>query len=241
MLNYWKTLSKDASTKQQTERWEKLFQNKETRYGYVDGFLDSFLGMQIRVLREQKGWNQTELAERTGMKQPRIHLLESMNYSAWSVNVLRRLAKAFDLRLVVKFEDFGSFVPEYFDDFDRENLKRRSFDKDVIFNSEERNKAETSLAFYDNVSKEHSNGTKAQNTKKIRSKSNSTQQLDLPFDTSNEKYRESANFSFAIEEKSIKPRLNPPRKLNRLGAVKKEEARLYIPTDHDYTNTTLQF
>lgn len=133
LLSYWKTLVKDANTKRQTERWLKLFRDKETRYGYIDSFLDSYLGMQIRVLREQRGWNQTELGEKCDMQQTRISLLESMNYSAWSVDVLRRLAKAFNLRLVVKFEDFGSFTREYFEDFDRENLKRNSFEDDVIF------------------------------------------------------------------------------------------------------------
>ena len=103
LLNYWKTLVKDANTKRQTDRWDKLFKEEETRYGYINGFLDSFLGMQIRVLREQRGWNQTELGDKCDMHQTRISLLESMNYSAWSVEVLRRLARAFGLRLVVKF------------------------------------------------------------------------------------------------------------------------------------------
>jgi transcriptional regulator with XRE-family HTH domain len=128
-----KTQTKDANTKRQIERWQKLFKDKETRYGYIDGFLDSFLSMQIKVLREQRGWTQTELGDKTDMKQTRISLLESMNYSSWSLDVLRRFAKAFDLRLVVKFEDFGSYVREYFEDFDTENLKRRPFDEDVIF------------------------------------------------------------------------------------------------------------
>lgn len=117
----------------------RLFHDKETRYGYVDDFLDSFLSMQIRVLRESRNWTQTQLGEKAVMKQTRISLLESMNYSDWSLDVLRRLAKAFDLRLVVKFEDFGSFIQEYFDDFDRESLKRRSFDEDAVFSKKIRN------------------------------------------------------------------------------------------------------
>lgn len=145
-VNYWRTQTSDANIKKQIDRWMKLFHDKETRYGYVDGFLDSFLSMQIRVLRENRNLTQTQLGEKADMKQARISLLESMNYSDWSLDVLRRLAKAFDLRLVVKFEDFGSFIQEYFEDFDREHLTRRSFDSDVVFSKKQRNNALTSLA-----------------------------------------------------------------------------------------------
>lgn len=163
-----------------------MFQDKETRYGYIDSFLDSFLGMQIRVLREQRGWTQTELAERADMKQTRISLLESMNYSGWSVDVLRRLSKAFNLRLIVKFEDFGSFTKQYLEDYDRENLERRSFDDDIIFNSEKRNDAVNSLSSHEILQPYQSNNVFAAKTtnKKARTpRNNSTGQSHLPFET----------------------------------------------------------
>lgn len=78
------------------------------------------------------------------MHQVRVSLLESMDYSQWSLDVLRRLAKAFDLRLVVKFEDFGSYLQDYFE-FDREHLQRRPFGKDLIFSHHERKQAVTEL------------------------------------------------------------------------------------------------
>jgi transcriptional regulator with XRE-family HTH domain len=143
MVNYWKTQTSDPNIKKQIDRWMKLFADKETRHGYVDGFLDSFLGMQIRVLRESRKLTQTELGEAADMHQARISLLESMNYSDWSLDVLRRLAKAFDLRLVVRFEDFGSFIREYFEDFDREHLQRRSFDADPVFSKKVRSKVQS--------------------------------------------------------------------------------------------------
>lgn len=126
---------KDADIKTSLETWKELFQDKESRYAYMDDFLDSYLGMQIRVLREQREWNQTALGAKASMAQGRISLLESMEYSGWSLDVLRRLAKAFDLRLVVKFEDFGSYVKDYIE-FDRAHLERKSFEKDVIFSTD---------------------------------------------------------------------------------------------------------
>lgn len=115
-----------------TSSYLEEFQDKETRHIYVDEFLNAKIATQIKVLREQQGWTQAELAERTGMKQTRISLLEDVNYTAWTLQTLRKLAEAFDLRINVSFEDFGSFLKE-FTDFNRENLERTSFEKDPVF------------------------------------------------------------------------------------------------------------
>ncbi|MFZ0929249.1 MAG: XRE family transcriptional regulator, partial [Syntrophobacteraceae bacterium] len=83
------------------------FHDKDYRHGYVDEFLNASIASQIKVLREQRGWSQKELAEQTGMAQPRISTLENVNYSRWSIETLRRLAEAFDLALSVSFVSFG--------------------------------------------------------------------------------------------------------------------------------------
>lgn len=145
---------KDVSTNEFNEitsSYLEEFQDKETRHIYVDEFLNAKIATQIKVLREQRGWTQKELAEKTGMKQERISVLEDVNYSAWTLNILRRLAEAFDLRINLTFEDFGSFLDE-FAGFSRESLERTSFDDDPAFST---NKSECdfhtgyNLAFYD--------------------------------------------------------------------------------------------
>jgi transcriptional regulator with XRE-family HTH domain len=115
-----------------TEKFLEEFKDKETRRIYVDDFLNTLIATQIKVLREQRGLTQAQLAELAGMKQERISVLEDVNYSSWTVNVLRRLAEAFDLRLSVKFESFGSFLGE-FENLSRESLQRPSFDDDPVF------------------------------------------------------------------------------------------------------------
>lgn len=137
------TLVEDASTlklNEITSSYLEEFQDKETRHIYVDEFLNAKIATQIKVLREQKGWNQQELAEKVGMKQERISVLEDVNYSAWTLATLRRLAEVFDLRINVSFEDFGSFLKE-FEDFNKENLQRTSFDEDTVFKKESKPKA----------------------------------------------------------------------------------------------------
>ena len=62
------------------------------------------LKKRIKELRKEKGWTQAELGERAGgMKQERISALENVDYDAWTVKTLRKLAKAFDTGLQVSF------------------------------------------------------------------------------------------------------------------------------------------
>ena len=43
------------------------FKDKEYQgAGYVDEFLNAYIATQIKVLREQRGWSQTELGEHAG-------------------------------------------------------------------------------------------------------------------------------------------------------------------------------
>lgn len=108
------------------------FHDPDFREVYTGEFLNAKIATQIKVLREQRGWTQAELALRSGMKQERISLLEDVSYESWTLSVLRRLAKAFDLRIGVEFADFGSFLLE-FATLRRETLERKSFSEDPVF------------------------------------------------------------------------------------------------------------
>lgn len=108
------------------------FRNAEYAYAYADGFLNSRIATQIKVIREQRGWTQQHLATEAGMMQARISVLENVNYSAWSISTLRRIARALGVRLNVSFEEFGTLIPEL-GKFDRESLQRRALSKDPIF------------------------------------------------------------------------------------------------------------
>lgn len=110
------------------------FHDPEYREVYTNEFLNSKIATQIKVLREQREWTQEELADRAQMKQERVALLENVNYESWTLSVLRRFAKAFDLRLDVEFKDFGSFF-EDFANFERESLERDSFNDDKNFHN----------------------------------------------------------------------------------------------------------
>jgi transcriptional regulator with XRE-family HTH domain len=118
-----------------TDRLRVEFRDEETRHIYADDFLNTYIASQLKVLREDREWTQRFLAERAGMRQERISVLEDVNYESWSVKTLKRLARAFDVRLSIKFETFGSFLAE-FDQFTRETLTRRSFENDPAFSED---------------------------------------------------------------------------------------------------------
>lgn len=113
------------------ETLSREFRVPEYRHAYSTEFSDAKIATQIKVLREQRGWTQTELAQMAGMKQSRISALENVNYDAWSVSVLRRLASAFDVALDVRFESFGDLIYEI-ERFSRESLQVVSFENDLM-------------------------------------------------------------------------------------------------------------
>lgn len=97
--------------------------------GYAESFLDAYIAAQIKVLREENQWTQAELAQRLGTTQTAISRIENVNYSAWNVRTLKKLARAFRLRLKVSFETYGSLISD-FTGLDREALRRTPREKD---------------------------------------------------------------------------------------------------------------
>ena len=118
---------------------KKEFKNKEYAHAYVNEFLNASIATQIKVLREQRGWDQKELALLTDMKQPRISLLENINYDMWSISTLKKLAEAFDVTLNVSFESFSKRIDDI-EKFSRESLQRQS--RVDALSSEEQTKQE---------------------------------------------------------------------------------------------------
>ncbi len=115
------------------DRLKNDFRDPDYRHTYSDGFLNSFLATQIKVLREERSWTQAKLADEAKMNQSRISELEDVNFDSWTIRTLRKLCRAFDLRLKISFEDFGTMLTD-FRNLDRQSLSRHSFAKDPAFN-----------------------------------------------------------------------------------------------------------
>ena len=85
--------------------------SKAARDLFVEAEIETGTAIQIRALREREEWKQAELAERAGMRQARISLLENPDYEG-SVNIktLIKIASAFDVALAVRFIPFSELV-----------------------------------------------------------------------------------------------------------------------------------
>lgn len=115
-----------------SETLKEEFQDEDYRYAYDEEFSNSRMATQIKVIREQQGLKQVELAELADMKQSRISALEDVNYNSWSVSTLRRIARALGVRFAFGFESWGELLPEV-DSFGRRALERPKFEDDPAF------------------------------------------------------------------------------------------------------------
>lgn len=116
------------------EQLRQELKDPEYSEGYAESFLDSYIATQIKVLREQREFSQSSLADLISTRQGVISRIESVNYSKWNLSTLKKLARAFRVRLHVSFETYGSLLEEV-DSFSRKSLERQPRESDVILNS----------------------------------------------------------------------------------------------------------
>ena len=83
------------------------FRNQEYREAFVDAHVSDTIASQVFALRKKERWTQTKLAEKCGMAQERISLLENPDYGDVNISTLKRLASAFGVALDVKFIPFS--------------------------------------------------------------------------------------------------------------------------------------
>lgn len=106
--------------------------DEDVRYNYAESILNGVLATQIRVLREQRGLTQEQLGGAIGTTQSGISNYEHPAYARWSLTTLKRIARALDVRLSVRFESFGSLAAEL-RAFNRSDLQRPTFQDDPTF------------------------------------------------------------------------------------------------------------
>ena len=99
-----------TTTSTRREQIVASLQDKEYRDLFVSEEIDTGIPFQIRAMRKARGWSQRDLADRLGMTQEGVSRLESLEYGRFSLATLKRLASAFDVGLVVRFEPFSRLV-----------------------------------------------------------------------------------------------------------------------------------
>jgi transcriptional regulator with XRE-family HTH domain len=107
------------------------FRDKEYRESYAEDYLNTTLATQLRVIREERGLTQAQLADQVGTKQTAISRIENVNNAARNIGTLEAIAFKLGCRLKVTFETFGSLIEESLH-FSRESLQRPSFEEDPV-------------------------------------------------------------------------------------------------------------
>lgn len=88
----------------------KQIDDHEQRHLHVASQIRVAIPLQVRAMRESRGWTQTCLAEKLGTTQNAISRLENPASGKPNIGTLERLAEAFDVGLLVRFAPFSEFV-----------------------------------------------------------------------------------------------------------------------------------
>ena len=109
--------------------WESL-KDKEYRQLFAED-VGTGLAFQIKLMREDRGWTQEQLAQCAGKAQETISQLENPDYGRHSLTTLKKLAAAFDVALIVRFARFGELV-DWTTNITPDNLTPQSYDDEKL-------------------------------------------------------------------------------------------------------------
>jgi transcriptional regulator with XRE-family HTH domain len=96
--------------------YERLKSDKAYRRRFFEGLAQDEVAMQIRNLREYRGYlRQADFAKVAKMQQSAISRIENATYRGWSYRTLLRVAAALDARLRITFEPAEDAIRRYRD------------------------------------------------------------------------------------------------------------------------------
>jgi transcriptional regulator with XRE-family HTH domain len=101
------------------------------REAFISEEIDTGIPMQLRAMREKRGWNQKYIAEKMDTKQPRFSLMEKPGYGNFSLNTLKKLASIFNVGLIVSFVPFSEMI-DFVEGFSRKRLEIPSFGDEYV-------------------------------------------------------------------------------------------------------------
>jgi transcriptional regulator with XRE-family HTH domain len=106
--------------------------DKKYRTAFVASQINVGIPFQIKALMKARRWTQEQLAERTGMLQPRISAMLKPGKVRPNIETLRRYAEAFDCGLLVRFAPHSE-IARWSEEFDPEHFTVPSFSEDRGF------------------------------------------------------------------------------------------------------------
>lgn len=87
---------------------------KEMRHELMRTYINVSLALQIKTMRESRGWTQTELAQHVGCFPNQISNIELVRWKEWpTLTTLHKIAAAFDVALEVRFGSWTEQLAEF--------------------------------------------------------------------------------------------------------------------------------
>jgi transcriptional regulator with XRE-family HTH domain len=103
----------------------------EFRHAYMMEQVRSYIAFQIRALREQRSWNQSDLAREAGKTQSVISRLEDPDYEKLGLQSCLEIAVAYDVPLLVQFVEWDDWLARM-SNMSPSALRKRSFDANRV-------------------------------------------------------------------------------------------------------------
>jgi transcriptional regulator with XRE-family HTH domain len=110
--------------------WEK-FKDPSYRHEFIASNLSTGIAAQLLTMRLCRDWTQKQVAERAGMADARISVMENPSYDKFTLTTLKRLARAFDVGLIVRFVSFSE-IADWESNMEADKLDAVSFTDDVL-------------------------------------------------------------------------------------------------------------
>jgi transcriptional regulator with XRE-family HTH domain len=110
----------------------RLLSDRSSRESYIRAKLNLLIPSQIKALRLNQQWTQTQLGEESEMKQARISAMEKPGEVAFTLETLIRLAAALRVGLQVKFVPHSEMV-KWDNDYSQDTFNAIPIEEDKAF------------------------------------------------------------------------------------------------------------
>lgn len=112
------------------ERSFHALKSRKARDAYVEAELVNGLAHQIRIIRQERGWTQKQLAEKLETTQTTVSRLEDPSYGRYTIRTLLALGRVFDVAFFVRYLPFSKFLPATWDTRP-ENFEAAAYEDEV--------------------------------------------------------------------------------------------------------------
>lgn len=100
---------------------------KEMRHALMATYINVVVVLQIRAMREQRGWSQGDLARELGKAQSQVSQWEKIPWDNWpTLTSLQEIAAVFDVALEVRFRPWTQAISEFLGEYESAGLSSKS-------------------------------------------------------------------------------------------------------------------